>query len=58
MWDAGSWGGLALPHHAGVAGLLALSASQPLAGREPINKAFQPVTSMLNPLKAVLLWAH
>lgn len=30
----------------------------PLTSQEPINKAFQLVTSTLNPLKATLLWAH
>lgn len=39
-------------------GKSALPTHLPLASRDPINKAFQLVTSTLNPLKAALLWAH
>lgn len=57
LWlDAGGWGGLALLGR----GLWAVGTCclRFLAGAQTINKSFQPVTSMLNPLKAVLLWAH
>lgn len=53
---AGGWGRLALPGHGlWAAGTCCL---RPLAGTHTINKTFQAVTSTLNPLKAVLLWAH